>query len=565
MSPFGAEADALAAASPRWRGNFARCLLALGFLAGLVGCSAGSRGANVDGGRRILRVAYDREIDVLNVFTSQNLVDISFSMVEGLVTTNEKNEYVPVLAREIPTEANGLVVRARDGSVRMSWPLQENVRWHDGAPFTSEDVCFTWRFVTDPRSQTYNREQYVGIKACEAKDPHTVVFTWDGAYAYYAGLFEGILPRHIFLKPDGRTEMSAEEIVNHEPYNRGRGLIGTGPFKFAEWETGEYIRVVRNPDYWRGREFPRIDEIVWAFIPDNNTRLLALKSGRYDWGRIQPTQVSLVRNLPASEVHLIDANSVMHFDLAVRTDLGRRLFEDRRVRRAIFHAVDRQGLAGKLMEGTVKVAEGPINPNSPYHNPKVTAYAYDLGESRRLLDEAGWRMGPDGVREKDGQRFSFVMLNRAGSTDRIQVAQVIQAGLKAVGVEVLFETLESAAWTQRWRNGQWEALVSAWFLPADPGITGLYACKGANNMAGFCDPALDRILERSDQALSLETRMPLLHEAQARLAAEARTLPLYQNVMPEVVARRVQGYRGSGTNFGSFWNLWEWRLAEGGN
>ena len=539
--------------------RLASSLLALALALVLVGCSD-QKGAPPDASGRILRVAYDREIDVLNVFTSQNLVDISFSIIEGLVTTNERNEYIPVLAKTIPTEANGLVVRAKDGSVRMTWPLHENVRWHDGVAFTSADVCFTWRFVTSANSMTYNREQYLGIKKCETPDEHTVVFVWDGAYAYYAGLFEGILPRHVFLKPDG-AEMTVDEIVNYEPYNRGARTIGTGPFKFAEWKTGEYIRVVRNPDYWRGKAYPAIDEIVWAFIPDNNTRLLALKSGRYDWGRIQPTQVSVLRNIASSEVHLIDANSVLHFDLALRTELGRKLFDDVLVRRAIFHAVDREGMARKLMEGAVKVAEGPINPNSPYHNAHVTTYPYDLTQSRGLLDEAGWTPGPDGVRQKNGQRFSFVMLNRAGTTDRTLLAQVIQAGLKAVGIEVIFETLESAAWTQRWRRGQWEAIVSAWFLPADPGITGLYACKGANNMAGFCDPALDEILERSDKALSPETRMPLLHEAQARLAEQARMLPLYQNVMPEVVSKRVSGYRGSGTNFGSFWNLWQWTLS----
>ncbi len=526
---------------------------------GAFGCRSGAT-APTESGHRILRVAYDREIDVLNPFTSQNLVDISFSMIEGLITTNERNEYIPVLAEKIPTEENGLVARHGDGSLTMTWPLHRNVPWHDGVAFTSADVCFTWRFVTDANSMTYNREQYLGIQKCDMPDDHTVVFTWDGAYAYYAGLFEAILPRHVFLKEDGLTEMSVEEIVNYEPYNRGRRTIGTGPFRFAEWKTGEYIRVVRNDDYWRGPQYPAIAEIVWAFIPDNNTRLLALKSSRYDWGRIQPTQVSVVRDLPGADVHLIDANSVMHFDLAIRTELGKSLFEDVRVRRAIFHAIDREGMAKKLLEGTVKVAEGPINPNSPYHNPNVTTYPYDLAASRRLLDEAGWKAGPDGVRHKAGQRFSFPMINRAGTTDRILLAQVIQAGLKEVGVEVGFETLESAAWTQRWRSGQWEAMVSAWFLPADPGITGLYACRGANNMAGFCDPALDEILERSDKALSFEARKPLLDQAQAKLAEQARMLPLYQNVTPEVVSRRVVGYRGSGTNFGSFWNLWSWEL-----
>ena len=525
------------------------------------GCFKPAYNGGEDAGRRILRVAYDREIDVLNPFTSQNLVDISFSMIEGLVTTNERNEYIPVLAKAIPTESNGLVVRRKDGSVTMTWPLQESVRWHDGQPFTSADVCFTWRFVTSPESMTYNREQYLGITNCAAPDAHTVVLTWDGAYAYYAGLFEAILPAHVFVKSDGRA-MTTAEIVNHEPYNRGPATIGTGPFKFAEWKSGEYIRVVRNDDYWRGKSYPRLDEIVWAFIPDNNTRLLAVKSGTYDWGRIQPTQVAVVRSLASSNVYLIDSNSVMHFDLSIRSDRGRRLFGEINVRRAMFHAIDRRAIASKLMEGTVKVADSAINPNSPYYNAHVPTHDFDPEKAGRLLDAEGWAPEADGVRLKGGERFSFTMLNRAGSTDRILVAQVIQSQLKAVGIEVKFETLESAAWTQRWRRGNWEAIVSAWFLPADPGLTGLYACKGANNMAGFCDPALDRLLESSDKALTQETRKPLLDQAQARLAEEARTLPLYQNVMPEVVRRRVKNYRGSGTNFGSFWNLWEWEIHD---
>ena len=516
-------------------------------------CGADPRG-EAEGSRKILRVAYDREIDVLNPFTSQNLVDISFSMIEGLVTTDDHGEYVPVLAKQIPSEDNGLVVRRKDGAVDMTWPLQENVRWHDGVSFTSADVCFTWKFVTSPDSLTYNREQYLGIKDCKTPDAHTVVFTWDGEYAYYAGLFEAILPEHVL----GR--MTTEQIVGYEPYNRGSATIGTGPFKFAEWRSGEYIRVVRNPDYWRGPRYPRIDEIVWAFIPDSSTRLNALRSGHYDWGRIEPMQVALARTLPDHDVHLINSSSVLHLDLSVRTEHGKALLDDVRVRRAMFHAIDRRAIASQLMEGTVKVADSPINPESPYHHAGVKTYEKDVALSKRLLDEAGWVPGPDGMRQKNGERFSFVIVNRAGMTDRILVAQVIQAELKAVGIEVGLETMESAAWTQRWRSGQWVAVVSAWFLPADPGITGLYACQGANNMTGFCDPALDELLERSDHVLALAARKPLLDLAQERLAESARTLPLYYNVVPELVKKRVGHYRGSGTNFGSFWNLYDWTL-----
>lgn len=522
--------------------------LLLFLLPGLSACVADDTGGN------LLRVAYDREIDVLNPLTSQNLVDIQFSMIEGLVTTDETNSYVPVLAREIPTEENGGVVRNADGTVTMTWRLQEGVRWHDGTPFTSTDVCFTWSFITSPGSQVYNRDNYLGITACEAPDPHTVVFTWSGVFGYYAGLFEAILPAHVF------AGMTAEQVVNHTAFNRGEATIGTGPFRFVEWQAGEYIRVERNDDYWRGPGIPAIDGIVWSFIPDANTRLNAMKAGRHHWARILPTQVDEVRELPGYRVVLVSQNSFMHLDFSVNTDRGRTLFSDRNVRRALFQAIDRQAIVDGLMQGTVRLADSPINPSSPYHNAGVPSTPYDPEGARRALDAAGWVPGADGIRMRDGARFSFTLLNRAGATERIAIAQVVQAQLREVGVEVLLETMESAAWTQRWRSGQWEGIVSAWFLPADPSFTGLYACDGPNNMTGLCDPELDAAMRASDRHLDFASRKPLLDAAQFRWAESAPVLPLFYNVVPELVSTRVQGHRASGTNLGSFWNLWEWRL-----
>ncbi len=506
-------------------------------------------------GGNILRVAYERELDVLNAYTSQMLVDISFSMVEGLITTNDRNTYIPVLAKQIPSEENGLVTRNDDGTIDMTWQLHEGVRWHDGESFTSEDVCFTWRFVTSTGSQTYNRDQYLGIIDCLMPDEYTVVFRWDGVYGYYAGLFEAVLPEHVL------GDKTTEEIVNYTPYNRGSELVGTGPFRFAEWKSGEYIRVVRNDNYWRGSNYPAIDEIVWAFIPDSNTRLNAMKTGRYDYARIEPTQVAEAEMIDGYQVHRISSNSFMHFDLSLNTARARVLFNDPAVRRAMFHAIDRRAIAEQLMQGTVILANSPINPTSVYYYPDVAQPEFDPERAKTLLDGLGWMVGADGVRQRDGQRFSFVMINRSGQADRIAVAQVVQAQLKAIGIEVKFETLESATWTNRWRNHKWEGIVAAWLLPADPSITSQYLCNGPNNMTGMCDPDLDELLLASDRSLNFETRKRYLDQAQVYLADHSRTLPIYYNVIPEVVSTRIMNYRGSGTNFGSFWNLYEWQLS----
>lgn len=523
-------------------------------------CGSGaSNDASRDGDeedRTILRIAYNREIDVLNALTSQMLLDVHFSMVEGLVTTDENNVYIPVLAKEIPTEENGLVVRNEDGTLDMTWRLQEGVRWHDGEPFTSEDVCFTWRFVSSDGSSVYNRDLYLAILECLMPDEHTVVFRWEGVRGYYAGLFEAVLPEHVL------GHMTTEEIINYVPYNRGDELVGTGPFRFVEWRAGEYIRATRNDDYWRGPDYPSIDDVIWAFIPDSNTRLNAMKAGQYHYGQVDPAQLSEVVALDEYQVHLISTNGFMHFDGSLNTERSRALFGDADARKAIGHAIDRQAIAEQLMQGAVTIAESPLNPTSPYHNPSVTAREYDPGRSRQILDQAGWVPASDGIRVRNDMRFSFEVLNRAGSAERIAIAQVIQAQLKEVGIEVTFKTLESAAWTQAWRDRDWEALVSAWFLPADPSLTGQYACDGSNNYTGHCEPEIDEALRRSDASLDFEERKQALDEAQVLLAESDRFVPIYYNVLPTVVSKRVGNFRGSGTNFGSFWNLYEWTLRE---
>src|SRR5690606_27705984 len=156
-----------------------------------------------------------------------------------------------------------------------------------------------------------------------------------------------------------------------------RSPLGTGPFKFAEWKAGEYIRVEKNPDYWRGADYPKLDEIVFNFIPDPNTRLNALKAGEYDIGQILPNQDKEVQDLPGYKVELVPANSWIIFETHVATERGQKRFGDPNVRKALFRAIDRQAIVDGLMEGTVQIANSGISPTSPYYSPDVPVYEYD--------------------------------------------------------------------------------------------------------------------------------------------------------------------------------------------
>ena len=158
--------------------------------------------------------------------------------------------------------------------MEMTWPLQEHVRWHDGAAFTSADVCFTWKFVHQPRLldlQPRAVPRHQGLP--DAGRAHGRLHLGRGIR-----LLRGSLRGHPARAPARRHDDGSRSSAT-SPTTAAAPPSGTGPFKFAEWKSGEYIRVVRNPDYWRGPQYPRIDEIVWAFIPDSSTRLNALRAG----------------------------------------------------------------------------------------------------------------------------------------------------------------------------------------------------------------------------------------------------------------------------------------------
>lgn len=511
--------------------------------------SAAASTASTGGTGQTLRIGYGGEIDTLNPLTSQFLIDIHLTMMEGLIVSNDQNEYVPVLATQIPTVENGGVVNRPDGKIDMTWPLQQGVKWHDGVEFTADDVCFTWQFITSENSEVYNRDEYLPISACEAVDPYTAKLTWDQPFAPYNSLFEAILPKHVLEGTDVKTA------------DFNRNPIGTGPFRFVEWRSGEYIRAERNPEYWRGTQYPGVDQIVFTFIPDDNTRLNALQAGEQDWAQTTPDLAKDLQ-IPGYRTVLVNQNSWLHFDFSVKTERGQTLFGDKRVRQAIAHAIDRQTIANDIMQGTVQVADTVVATNSPYFNGDVPKYPYDVERAQQLLDEAGWTVGTDGIREKDGEKLSFTIMNRAGRLDRIAIAQVIQAQLKPIGVDVQFDTQESAAWANTWRTGNWEAVISGWILPADPSFTSLFACDGGNNMTGLCSPELDELMKASDQELDPAKRKPLLDEAQVKLADEMLSLPLYYNVTPIIASERLGNFKPSGTNLGSFWNVYEWTLTE---
>jgi peptide/nickel transport system substrate-binding protein len=237
------------------------------------------------------------------------------------------------------------------------------------------------------------------------------------------------------------------------------------------------------------------------------------------------------------------------------------LFEDVRVRQALFYAIDRESIAKDLFAGNVTVAHTPVHPTSPYHFKDVLKYTYDEAKAKKLLDDAGWKVGASGIREKDGEKLSFTLLTRSDA-DRVLVAQALQAFYKKINVDVKVQSMEAVAYTNLWRTGEWEAQISGWILPADPSFTRQYACAGSNNMTGTCDPELDKLMDASDQELAFAKRQELSFKAQQKLAEVAFQLPIFYVTMPFVMNDKFTNFKSNGTNMTVFWNAFEWDIPK---
>ena len=501
----------------------------------------------------LLIVGYDREPDTLNRFSTHILEDIQICVVEGLTTTDEHMNVVPLLATEVPTLENGGVRLRGDGGMDVTWKLRPGVKWHDGVPFTSADVKFTVEAINSPNYNPESTDGFDRISSVDTPDPLTAVVHYREIYAPYALQFvRGALPKHVL---EGR------DIDRAQDYNRSP--LGTGPYRVAEWKSGEYILLERVPHYWRGDEYPAIRRIMFTFVPNTNTRINQLKAGEVHVVALVPwDKYREIANLPDTIVHKTPGNAYEHVTL---NEQHFPPFADVRVRRAMISAIDRPLITRTILDGLAPVADGPIQPVSWAYNPNVTKYAYDPAKARALLDEAGWTDNDaDGIRDKGGKPLAFTLITQAGFAVREDVAQTIQKELRDVGMDVKVELQDGTAISSVWFEGRFDAMLHWWQLPADPEITLFFAADrtppAGRNINYYKDPELTKILYASDRTVDHAERLRLLQRAQAMVADAVPEIPLYSVTRLDAVPKNLEGFRGNPTNDGIFWNVWEWRI-----
>ena len=501
----------------------------------------------------LLIIGYDREPDNLNRFSTHILEDIHSCIVEGLVTTDEHMNIIPLLAREVPTLDNGLVTLRRDGGMDVTWRLRPGIRWHDGEPFTSADVRFTVEAINDPAYNPESTDGFDRIVSVATPDSLTAVVRYREVYAPYALQFmRGALPRHVL---EGR------DIDQAVDYNRNP--LGTGPYRLAEWRTGEYILLERAPEYWRGDSLPRIRRLMFRFVTNTNTRINQLKAGEVHVVALVPwDKVRELRGLPHVALHRMVGNSYEHITLNQRRFPP---FSELAVRRALVHAIDRELIVRSILDTLAPVIHGPIQPESWAYTDSVRRYPYDPARARSLLDDAGWRdRNGDGVRERAGRSLAFTLITQAGFAIRESVAQVVQRQLRDIGVDLRIQLIDGTAISSVWFRGEFDAMLHWWHMPPDPELTLFFAADrtppAGRNINYVNDALLTELLYASDRTVNRAERRRLLVRAQQRIADLIPEIPLYNVTRIDVVPAGLVNFRGNPTNTGIFWNVHEWEI-----
>jgi peptide/nickel transport system substrate-binding protein len=513
--------------------------------------ACGRRAVTPPASNDLLIIGYDREPDTLNRFSTHILEDIQAGVVEGLTVTDEKMQIVPLLAAEVPTLENGSVRQRADGGMDVTWKLRPNITWHDGQPFTSADVRFTVEAINDPKYNPESTDGFDRISSVDTPDPLTAVVHYREVYAPYALQFvRGCLPKHL---------LQGRDIDRANDYNRS--LLGTGPYRVAEWRSGEYIRLERVPTYWRGPA--KIAQLLFRFVANTNTRINQLKAGEVHLVATVPWDKHReIEGVPELTIHRTPGNAYEHVTLNQRQFPA---FADVRVRRALTLAVDRELIAKTILDGLAPVTHGPIQSVSWAFTDEVTKYPFDPARARALLDEAGWRDGNgDGVRESAGRPLAFTLITQAGFAVRESVAQVLQRQFREIGANMSIALHHGTSISQIWFEGRFDAMLHWWQMPADPELTLFFAADrtppAGRNINFVSDDELTRLVYAADRTVDLGERKRYLRDAQLRIADLAVEIPLYNVTKLDAVPARLHGFTGNPTNAGAFWNVGEWEI-----
>ncbi len=444
-----------------------------------------------------------------------------YAIHDALILADENLDNQPLLAESYEISDEGLTY---------TFKLHQGVKFHDGKELTSADVKYTMDYYRDPEVASTIVNEFLNVTSIETPDDYTVVVKMSAVNAAF--LTDGA------QCPIVQSEYHAQ--VGEEAYRQKP--IGTGPFKLVEFNPSSLVLVEAFDDYFRGR--PNIDFVRQEVVPEPSVRNIALLTGDSDsalWPLLVEDSLAF-KDDPNFTVITTTTGGVKHIPLNNKLPQ----LSDKRVRQALMYALDRQRIIDDLWNGTATVANSNLGPKFAFYSrdgdPTLKRYEFDPEKAKALLDEAGWMMGSDGVREKDGMKLSFTCTTITGDQARRPIAELAQQFFKEVGVDMQLAEAPISTILDGLTAGTIDASLFNWtYGSVDPSPSSTLRSDGGQNWNSFNNARVDELIDLGLATTDPEQRKVYYDELQEIIVEEVPMLYLQWDQWMNVFSGRVKG------------------------
>ena len=421
--------------------------------------------------------------------------------------------------------------------------LNENVKWHDGVPFTAEDVEFTFTMLANPDydmgatsrvmpivgAEEYRKGEADSIEGIKVIDDLTISFTTMEPNApFLASLYIGVIPKHIL------KDITPPEWAEHET---NRAPIGTGPFKFVDWKAGQYIELEANMDYFMGA--PNLDRIIYRF-GDQNTMLSAFINKEVDIAPVPISEYDSVKDLPFSEVKLQDQLNVYYIGFNVRNDF----FKHAEIRQAMAYATNKELIVSSVL-GEFGTVEHDVFPSSHWsHNPEIPTFPYNLDKAKDLIESMGFSLNGNGFYEKDGKVLGLTLQVPTGKKEREQTAVLLKQDWEAAGIKTELQFLDFPTLVTKLlpktKDGKqravtkddFDAYILGYGVEADPDeyrpyFHSAFMPPNGYNFCGYDTDTMDAMFDEQKGEIDFNKRQQIFWNIGEEICAGQAWLPIY--------------------------------------
>ncbi len=472
--------------------------------------------ASASAGPSVLRIATSGFVDNFNPFTSIYLLPTNAIryMYESLVANDQKDGS--------PTKGLADSWKTSEGGKTWTFTMQDGLKWSDGQPITSADVKYTFdQMMTVPDLGVANGNLVSNFASVEAPDAKTLIVHLKAPQAPNPGSEIPIVPKHIW-----------EKIKDPAKYANESNTVGSGPFQLQSYKANQQIVFKANPSYWRGA--PKVSGLQYIYYTNSDAQVQALRSGDVDFVTgLSSTQFNALKGASGVTTHSgvgrryssISLNSGTQTRDGKPFGTGAAALKDLKVRQALRQAIDNKTLVAKVLNGQgtpatsfipVSFAKWTLSPSDP------AIMKYDPEAAKNALDADGWKVGPDGIRVKDGQKLSLRLLVDASDSTEQSTSEYIKPWLKSVGVDVKVESTDSDTISAKTTKGDYDMYFSGWSVNADPDYQlGINTCAsrpqrtdgtGGTSQDGYCSAAYDKLYAEQRSELDETKRRAIVQK-----------------------------------------------------